>query len=295
MTMPAPDTNPGLIRIPTDAIAADALVRDRSAVDPAALEELRTSILAHGLRMPIEVYALDTPDGPRRYGLISGFRRLAATRALAAMGVAGHDTIAAFLREPRSVADALTAMVEENAIRAEISPWEQAMVAVNARDSGTFDTVEAAINALFASLSRDRRRRLRMIAHLIEELDGTLSAPETLSLRQLIRLAAAVSRGYGDLMRHALTEAKNTEPDAQWRLLVPILAECEDPDIPDPRPGAGPRDRPRRLYNLPRHRVRIRRERTADGWCLHFTGPDAWGELMDKVFDHIELTFAPSM
>ena len=73
----------------------------------------------------------------------------------------------------------MTAMVEENAIRAEVSPWEQALVAVTARDRGLFDTVEAAIDALYTSLSRDKRRRLRAIAHLVEELDGPLTAPET--------------------------------------------------------------------------------------------------------------------
>ena len=67
----------------------------------------------------------------------------------------------------------MAAMVEENAIRAEVSPWEQALIAVTARDSGVFDTVEAAIDALYANLGRDKRRRLRAIAHLAEELDGT--------------------------------------------------------------------------------------------------------------------------
>ena len=283
-----------IVPIPLDAIAADALCRDRTATDPVALDELKSSIAASGLRMPIEVFELADPDGPRRYGLIAGFRRLAAVRALAADGFPGHATIAAFVREPASITAAMTAMVEENAIRAEVSPWEQALVAVTARDRGLFDTVEAAIETLYTTLSRDKRYRLRAIAHLAEELDGALTAPETYRQQRLLRLAAAASRGYADLMRHALSESKNREPDAQWRLLLPILAECEDTSIPDPNPAAGPRDRPRRSYALPRHRIRIRRERTGDGWCLHFTGKDAHGDLIDRVFDEIEMLFSPS-
>jgi ParB family chromosome partitioning protein len=281
--------------IPLDAIAEDALARDRASLDAQALEELKTSITASGLRMPIEVYRRPEPDGARLFGLISGFRRLRAFRELHDMArdKTRFAAIPAFLRTPATLAEALTAMVEENAIRAEVSPWEQALIAVIARDNGVFDTLEAAIDALYAALSRDKRYRMRSIAHLAEELDGHLAAPETLSLRRLLRLAAATSRGYAGLMRHALTEAKLREPNAQWRVLAPILAECEDATIPDPRPERGHRDRPRRTYVTPRHALRIRREMTRGGWCLHFTGRDASGELIDRVFDEIEMLFSP--
>jgi ParB family transcriptional regulator, chromosome partitioning protein len=284
---------PETIQIPLVAIAADALARDRTALDPEALAELRTSLLVHGLRMPIEVFELDAPEGDLRYGLISGFRRLAAFRSLAADGFPAFAAIPAFLREPQSLTEALVAMVEENAIRAAVSPWEQALIAVTARDRGLFDTVEAAVDALYASLSRDKRYRLRSIAHLAEELDGCLTAPETHSQQRLLRLAAASARGYAELMRHALTEASNREPEAQWRLLQPILAECEDATIPDPRPERGRSDRPRRTFHAATRALRVRRERTADGWCLHFTGRDAHGALLDRVFDEIEAIFTP--
>ena len=31
-----------------------------------------------------------------------------------------------------------------------------------------------------------------------------------------------------------------------------------------------------------------------DGWCLHFTGRDAHGDLIDRVFDEIERLFSPA-
>ena len=75
------------------------------------------------------------------------------------------------------------------------------MVAVTARDDGVFDTVDAAFDALYRNLHREKRRRLRTIAHLIEDLDGELTAPETWSMRRLLRLAAAANRGFGPVIR----------------------------------------------------------------------------------------------
>lgn len=42
--------------IPLELIDADALVRDRMVLDADELMELQTSIAAHGLRLPIEVF-----------------------------------------------------------------------------------------------------------------------------------------------------------------------------------------------------------------------------------------------
>jgi ParB family chromosome partitioning protein len=282
--------------IPLDAIAADALTRDRTTTDPAALDELTRSILAAGLRMPIEVYRLPNSDDPCDFGLISGFRRLAAFRRLRDEFFDGarFTTIPAFVREPKDATEALTAMVEENAIRAEVSPWEQALVAVMARNNGIFDTVDAAIDALYKNLNREKRRRLRVVAHLVEELEGTLTAPETWSLRRLLRIAAAASRGFGDLIHHALTETVATDADSQWAILKPILAEAERPDIPAPYTDSKGRERPRRIWSSPVKRIRVRRELTPDGWCLHFTGPDARGDILDLVFFHIEKLHSPA-
>ncbi len=41
--------------LPVDAIDATAFPRDRSHLDPAALEELQSSLMTAGLRVPIEV------------------------------------------------------------------------------------------------------------------------------------------------------------------------------------------------------------------------------------------------
>jgi ParB family chromosome partitioning protein len=184
-------------------------------------------------------------------------------------------------------------MVEENAIRAEISPWEQAMVAITAVDDGVFETVEAAFDTLYRNLNREKRRRLRVIAQLIDTLQGELTAPETWPAQRLLRLGAAANRGFGPVIQHALTESSLKDADSQWRILLPILAESENPDIPAPRQTpAG--TRPRRTWVAPLHALRVRREQTTDGWCLHFTGRNATGEFMDTVFDYIEHWLSPA-
>ena len=69
-------------RIPLAEIDDAALPRDRTGLDPEPLRELRDSILASGLRMPVELFPLVAPARRPRYGIVSGFRRVAAFREL---------------------------------------------------------------------------------------------------------------------------------------------------------------------------------------------------------------------
>lgn len=109
--------------IPTAEILAEALLRDRTHLDPTALEALAASIARDGLRQPIEVWRLSTPAGPHRFGLISGLRRLTAHRLLASRRPDHFTTIAAFIRNPASIPEAMAAMIAENEIRENLSPW----------------------------------------------------------------------------------------------------------------------------------------------------------------------------
>ena len=138
--------------IPLTEIDAQALPRDRAHMDPEALDELRLSILQEGLRHPIEVWRKSDGTG---YGLISGHRRLTVFRQLE------RTAIPAVLRTPASVPEALSAMVSENEIRAQISPWEKAMLVLTCCDEGLFQGEDAAIAALFPAISRQKRARLR--------------------------------------------------------------------------------------------------------------------------------------
>lgn len=273
-----------LLTLPLDTIDAHALPRDRTALDPEALSELRASIAASGLRQPVEVFELATPDGPRRYGLISGFRRLAALRALCDLNPARPATVEARLRTPRSLAEAMAEMVEENDIRADLSPWEQGRVLLTAVEHGIFDTPDAALAGLYPNATRQRRFRLRALARVAEALDGHLATPEALTYRQMQRLAASLRPDFTDLIRHVLDEDFPNGLAAQWQALLPVLDEAEAA-LKDPTPYAP--GHPRRLIHLPRG-LTLRRERTPRGWTLHFTGPEASSALIETVIGEVE-------
>ncbi len=267
-------------QIPTIQIDAEALPRDRTHLDDTALTELRLSIATHGLRTPIEVFPTD-----QGYALISGFRRLAAYRALHSLTQnPAYASIPATILHPKSIAEALTLMVEENDIRADLSPWEKGRIAVAARNHGHFDTIDAAVACLYPNATKMRRSRLRALALVVDELDDHLAAPETLSLRQSLRLAAALRAGFTDLIRTALDQSHTKTPEGHWTLLLPILDEAEQ-SLKDPtpyRPGC-----PRRILT-PRRGLTVRRELAPEGWVLRFTGPEATGMLMETVMDEVE-------
>jgi ParB family chromosome partitioning protein len=272
-----------LHHLPLPEIDPAALLRDRTALEPEALHQLQHSIATEGLRMPIEVWRLSAPrpsdTGEYRYGLISGLRRLTAARAL------GMPTIPAFLRTPQSLAQALAAMVTENEQREPVSPWEKASLILNAVEEGHFDTPDAAIATLFPSTSRSSRQRLRAHATVVEALGPLLTAPETLTTRQLDTLAAAITGGHEDLLTATLHPHAGSGPETQWSALRPVLMDiAQEPTTPTTR-------RPRRLLRLPQG-LTITREPTPKGWLLRFTGPEARSPgLIDDVLDKVEEWF----
>ena len=189
--------------IPLTDINPNALPRDRTSEDPEADYELMQSIFIDGLRQPVEVWELSeqTDDG-HRYGLISGFRRLTACTTLE------KDTIPALLRTPESIPKAVTAMVAENEIRSQISPWEKVRLILQCLGEGIFPTPDAAISTLFPLSSRQKTARLRGLVPVVQRFDGLLSAPERLTTRRLDQLTSAMNAGYEDLLLNALSPSR---------------------------------------------------------------------------------------
>ncbi len=276
------------MKIPLDAIDADALPRDRTRIDPADLAELQRSILASGLRVPIEVFPV---EGDTPYALISGYRRLAAFRALNELNRAGdYAEIEAILRQPADIEGALHAMVEENDIRAETSPWERAAIAVATYRQEVFDTIDAAIAALFPHAARQKRAKLRAIAEVVEALEGLLVDPETLTERRLLRIANLLRLGWGEIVETALEESRAQSAHDQWKLLAPILQEAETLVVTGR--STAPQS-PKRL-SRPHPGVIIRRERTRHGFLFHVTGHKASSALTNEILSQIELMFSPA-
>lgn len=278
--------------IPLAEIRDDALLRDRTALDPVLLDELLTSIQAEGLRQPIEVWALSQPTDGHRYGLISGLRRLTAFRRLASSPTSTVDAIPAYVRTRQDFPATMAAMVSENEIRAEITPWEKGTLIAAAVDEQIFDTSDAAVAALYPALSRQKRARLRAFALVVEELHGAISTPERLSVTRMERLAATLRGGFAEVIRDILADHCDSGLETQWSALAPVFAEAatstEEEVLHQPFLTPG---RPRRLLHL-RQGLTLRRELTRTGWCLHFTGPEARKRgLMDDVMDEIERQF----
>lgn len=268
-----------------------SLPRDRTALDPDAQFELQGSIVTSGLRMPIEVYEIDDTTGEHTYGLISGMRRLTAYRHIAAAREGDEfDLIPAFIRTPATLAEAMQAMVAENEIRAETSPWEKGATLIAAINAGIFDNLDAACAGLHPNAMRQKRARIRTYAHVVDELDGFFKTPERLTGRQMSRLSAALRGGLTELITFTLEEHNQDGLESQWSALMPILAEAErTTDDTDPTyftPG-----RPRRILRLSQG-LNIRREMSGDGWILRFSGPEARkGGMVDDVLDMVERCF----
>ena len=236
-----------VIEIPLDDVAADHLLRDRIAREEnaaggpgaAADEEmtaLRESLRAHGQRMPIEVTPLRGPAsdegrdggfarGRLPFGLISGWRRLAALRALhAETGDERFATIRALVRRPGNAAAAYVAMVEENEIRLGLSQYERARVAARAAERGVFPSEKAALLALFAGASRAKRSRIRAFVEIYHALDDALRFPTHLPERLGLRLVELLRAGAAPEIAAALDAAAPRDPEAELAVLEALVA-----------------------------------------------------------------------
>lgn len=280
--------------IPLAQIAADAFLRDRTAPDPAAQADLLHSIMADGLRQPIELVELSEPFDGCTYALVSGMRRLTALREIARMnGTTDTATAPATLRAPTTMAAILRDIASENEQRAQVSMFEKGRFLNAAVDQGHLPNLDAAIAQLFPGQNRNKTFRLRSAAEVAQALDGQLATPEALSQAQIEALATALRRGMAEIIDEVLKLHRFQPLALQMQALKPLLSEAftlTDTDLATTRRTGTPR----RLLRLPQG-LTIRREQTAKGWLLHFSGPEARpGALMDDVFRLIESNFLPN-
>lgn len=228
----ARDSGRMVLDLPLDAIAADHLTRDRLPAEDADMEALRASIRLHGQRAPVEVTPLSAGEGGRAalpYGLISGWRRLQALKALhAETADPRFSTVQALVRRPETAADAYVTMVEENEIRLGLSHYERARVAALATARGVFASEDDALRALFATASRPKRSRIRSFLDIFHALDGSLRfpahLPERLGLALVERLRA--DAGARARIAAALAAAAPETPEAELAVLAGLLAKA---------------------------------------------------------------------
>jgi len=240
----ARETGHLVLDLELDAIAPDHLTRDRLPAEDEEMAGLRESLRAHGQRVPIEVTPLVTGKaGALPYGLISGWRRLTALKALhAETGEARFATVQALVRRPESAEAAYVAMVEENELRVDLSHYERARVAALAVRRGIFPSEKAALLALFANASRAKRSRIRAFLEIFHALDGVLRFPAHLSERLGLRLVDCLRDGARDEIAAAVDRDDPQTPEAEAALLErlarrPAVAARPAPVVEEILPG----------------------------------------------------------
>jgi ParB family transcriptional regulator, chromosome partitioning protein len=215
-----------MVDMPLGWIDEGVMVRDRIALDPEEMTELKRSILSNGLRLPIEVYDKGPKVEAKRFGLISGFRRLRAMRELhAEHGFDHHGAIRAVVRDPADLGGAIVAMVEENEIRTQLTHYERGRIAVIAAQQGTYGSVEEAVNTLFGAASKAKRSKIRSFALIYEELGDMLEHGEDLREKDGLRLAQVLRQGGEGRLREAL-DAGSAGGD-EWSVLEPVVTALE--------------------------------------------------------------------
>lgn len=288
-----------LIReIPLDQIDADALVRDRMALDADEMAELQTSIAAHGLRLPVEIFEVaGAGPGAPVFGLLSGYRRLRAVQNLRGLtGQEKYATIKAVVRNPDQLGGPFAAMVEENEIRSSLSHFERGRIAVIAAQQGVFQNVEAAVDALFPQASKAKRSKIRSFAVIFEELGDMLSFPHALREKDGLRLAAALRDGAERALREGLAQTAPESPADELDRINALLARL-DPAPPRPerggRPAKGPAPAPGRAAALPTG-VRLQSGHDGRAWFIRIEGARVDGTLVETLMAELERLLGPA-
>ncbi|MDF3416485.1 ParB N-terminal domain-containing protein [Sulfitobacter sp. M57] len=263
--------------IPLAEIEAMSMQRDRTVMDAESLDELQHSIAAHGLRLPVEVYVLTNAAGGKRYGLLSGYRRLIAQQnLLARTGEDRFSRIKAVVRDPDQIGGAFVAMVEENEIRQDLSHYERGRIAVIATQQGAFPTTEAAVAEMFAAASKAKRSKIRSFAMIFEALGDVLQFPESLREKDGLRLAQGVRTGAETRLREVLGAAQVTDPKSELTLIESVLAEQSSTGDAPSRGGRPRAATPKTGWSGDTLRtstgVTMQAENSDDGFVIRFRG-----------------------
>ena len=208
-------------RIAIDKIDLHHLNRDRMVLDESEMEALRASITARGQQTPVEVLSLSS----HRFGLISGLRRLEALKSL------GQTEVLAFVRNPESAGASYVAMVEENEIRAALSFYERANIAVQAVGAGVYPTPQMAVKALFASVSSAKRSKILRFVVLRQTIGKALSFPAAIPEKLGLALANAIEadKTVATRISDALRKTPPADAAAERRVLERALKSPKAP------------------------------------------------------------------
>lgn len=284
--------------IPLDQILDDAMVRDRMVLDQAEMSELKLSIAASGLRLPVEIFARD-PDAvsDRPYGLLSGYRRLRAYRELLALTAEKkYNSIKALVRVPDELGGAFSAMVEENEIRSSLSHFERGRIATLAAQQGVFSNTEDAVAQLFSAASKAKRSKIRSFSLIFEELGDMLKFPESLREKDGLRLATALRNGAEAQLREALAKGQGTSPDLEWVVLAEVIEDVEKDTQPRSKGGRPKTKVPTIGWQGPdtlhlSSGVTLQRQEDSRGHLIRLSGQGVDAALIENAMEQLRYLF----
>jgi ParB family transcriptional regulator, chromosome partitioning protein len=220
-----------VVALPLNDVIANHLLRDRISASDDENAALIDSMREHGQRQPIDVTALPLNDGSEKWGLISGWRRLSALKALyEETGDPRFARVQALVRKPQNAAAAYTAMIEENEIRADLSHYERARIVALAVQDGVFDSERAALRGLFGHVSRAKRSKIGSFIVVYRALDQYLRFPTMISERLGLRLAEKITDGFATSLQAALERAGATSASAEAAALEAAMASKIRPE-----------------------------------------------------------------
>ena len=210
------------------------LVRDRITQDEDEMEALMGSLRARGQQTPIEVVPLQGRIDGKRWGLISGWRRLSALRRLyAEASEPEFAKVKALVIRPDSAEAAYVAMVEENEIRVNLSHYERARIAVRALKEGVFPSQKKALQGLFANAPRAKRSKIGSFITLVEALDAVLYFPTAISEKLGLALVRQIGEapGFAAGLKAALQAAERGTAAEELAVLNAALAAGQAEDM----------------------------------------------------------------
>ena len=176
-------------------------------------------------------------------------------------------------------------MVEENEVRSNLSAWERSAIALRAIGTEDIDTIDKAIETLFPNADRFKKRRVRLIAEVVEELDGILIDPEGHTENALTRLAALIRSEWTPLIIDTLEQSSAKDHRAQWKALKTLILEYEGLSAEARSTPNSPR---RQVdFKLGDRTLNMRREKTKFGYSLHISGPGASDRIVEEILEQI--------
>jgi ParB family transcriptional regulator, chromosome partitioning protein len=220
--------------VPHDQIDVSYLVRDRILENNEEMQALKKSLGMRGQQTPIELVEL----GPGHYGLISGWRRVAALQQLfAETNDPQFSRVLAILRRPETAADAYLAMLEENEVRVGLSYYERARIVAKAVEHGVYPNEKTALQTLFSSASRAKRSKIKSFIPVYRELDDVLrfggAIPERLGLK--LSKVFETNPKVVEQLRTRLTSDNPLSAEAEQACLVNALQAPRSTEMPSPK------------------------------------------------------------